>query len=207
MVFITHKSEKRRSAASALLHTLLPARATVLGATMLGATVLGATVLGACSSESGNFGFTIEDVSARWRNDILIVTTKQQLTLSSEAREALVHGVSLTIDMQLEVGGDDKQTTRFEVRYLPLSDHYQVSRPHQQSVRTYPRLRHVLAYLAEVEIAVRPEVLRGHELELRVRSHLNRRKVPAPMRLPVLFSAQWNHDSGWVPLTIQAPNS
>ncbi|MCH8228575.1 MAG: DUF4390 domain-containing protein, partial [Proteobacteria bacterium] len=33
--------------------------------------------------------------------------------------------------------------------------------------------------------------------ELLARTHLDHKKMPPPMRLPMLFSAQWQHDSDW----------
>ncbi len=40
-------------------------------------------------------------------------------------------------------------------------------------------------------------MLPGGEYELLARSYLDRERMPAPMRLPALFSSQWSHASDW----------
>ena len=77
-----------------------------------------------------------------------------------------------------------------------MSSHFQLSLP-DGSVKTFPRLRHVLAELSGMAIAVRTGPLPAGAYELLVRTQLDRRKMPPPMKLPVLMSAEWRHDSNW----------
>jgi hypothetical protein len=164
--------------------------------------------LSGCTQASNDFGFAIDDVEASWRGGHLVVSTRQLLRLSGEAREALVNGVPLTIDLMMVIKDPvsnenlKTHTASFEVRYLPLSDHYQLSGNGLSAtvgddIRTYPRLRHVLAELNDIDINIDTGSLAPGEYPLLTRTRLNLRKVPAPMRLPVLFSGDWNHDSNW----------
>ena len=85
----------------------------------------------------------------------------------------------------------------YEIRYLPMSEHYQLSLPSGSEVRTFPRLRHLLSELSTVKLSFSTGVLPAGDYELLARTRLDRQKMPPPMRLPVLFSSQWRHDSDW----------
>ena len=169
----------------------------------LGALCLGALALPGCSPEQTDFGFSIERIEASASPDALNVVIHQQLTLSTEAKDALDHGVPLVIRTELELqlagsSGNISQASReFEIRYLPLSNRYQLIARQPSSVHTYPRLRHVLAELGTVSFTLMPGLLPPGEYQLRARSLLDKRNMPPPMRLPAWFSAQWKLDSGW----------
>jgi hypothetical protein len=166
--------------------------------------------LGGCSGPSGGGQFDIDHVAARWANGRLEVTCDQRLKLSAEARDALQHGVPLTIKVELilrdiatrtRVGAT---TRRYEIRYLPLSEHYRVSGIGARDVATFPRLRHALAELSRLELSLDTGALPAGDYEVLVRSQLDRRLMPPPMRLPALFDSAWKHASTWTswPLTI-----
>lgn len=168
-------------------------------------------VLAACDSRPEGGQFEINKVIAHWSNGHMDVRFEQQLSLSPEAREALVHGVPLTVGVEL-VLRDARTQTRvkkknldYEIRYLPLSEHYQLSGPADGNVQTFPRLRHVLAELGSLQLSFETGALPRGEYELLARSFLDKQKMPPPMRLPVLFSPRWNHESTWTswPLDIE----
>ncbi|MSQ99013.1 MAG: DUF4390 domain-containing protein, partial [Xanthomonadales bacterium] len=169
----------------------------------LGALCLGALALPGCSSEQTDFGFSIERIEASASPAALNVVIHQQLTLSTEAKDALDHGVPLAIRTELELqragsSGNISQASReFEIRYLPLSNRYQLVTRQPSSVHTYPRLRHVLAELGSVSFTLTHGLLPPGNYQLRARSLLDKQNMPPPMRLPAWFSAQWKLDSGW----------
>ena len=160
-------------------------------------------MLAACSQDERAFGFNIERVESARATGALNVVVHQKLTLSREAREALNHGVPLSFrtELALRPAGsrrDVQQRHRdFEIRYLPLSDRYQLTTEQPRSVQTFPRLRHVLAELSSVSFILAVQPMPEVQFELRARCLLDRHRIPPPMRLPVLFSSQWQHDSGW----------
>ena len=164
-----------------------------------------------CARDAAGNRFELQQVNASWSNGQLKATLRQNLTLSAEARDALVHGVPLTIQMELIIRNTGDQTRvdnsleRYEIRYLPLSDHYQLSLPGGTDVRTFPRLRHLLSELSTVSLFIKTGALPAGEYELLARTSLDKQKMPPPMRLPVLFSSAWKHDSDWSswPLDIQ----
>ncbi len=160
-------------------------------------------LLAACGEPSESGRFELSDVEARWSNGRMEVRFEQDLELSPEARNALAHGVPLTLGVEL-VLRDARTQTRvkknqsfFEIRYLPLSEHYQLSGPDEENLRTFPRLRHALADLGSIELGFETGALPSGEYELLARSFLDKQKMPPPMRLPVMFSPRWKHESAW----------
>jgi Domain of unknown function (DUF4390) len=184
MAFITRSCAKRPDARRGLTGLLL-------------------LLLTGCSPDEAEFGFTIEQLETRYSGDALHIVVHQKLMLSEEAKQALNHGVPLVFQTQATVRAAgsrrDLETASkvFEIRYLPLSNRYQLSSSQPLQVRTFPRLRHALAGLATVDFTFPGMPLPESSLQMRVRSQLEKRHMPPPMRLPVWFSAQWRHDSGW----------
>jgi len=160
-------------------------------------------MMAGCTRQADDRYFELGQVDANWSNGQLKVTVHQELKLSSEAREALVHGVPLTLQLELLVRhtGSRKQiaknTYSYEIRYLPLISHYQLTQPGAVEIRTFPRLRYLLAELSTVKLSFSAGDPPQGNYELMARTYLDQKKMPPPMRLPMLFSAQWQHDSDW----------
>ncbi len=168
-------------------------------------------VLAGCQSAADDSRFVIERVDTQWTNGQVYVNSEQKLALSNEAREALIHGVPLTLELELllrntgsqvRVGSD---TRLYEIRYLPMSEHYQLVQAGSAGIKTFPRLRHVLAELSRIRLSFETGVLPAGNYELLARISLDQRTMPPPMRLPMLLSSSWHHDSSWSswPLEIQ----
>lgn len=159
--------------------------------------------LGACSPNQPQGSFEVLQVDAHWNNGRLVMRFQQQLKLSPEARNALDHSVPLTVALDLilrDASSRVRISSRqfsYEIRYLPLSERYQVSGPDGQNVTSYPRLRHALAKLAELDVSMETGAIPVGEYELLARTRLDRNAMPPPMRLPSLLSAKWKHDSDW----------
>lgn len=173
--------------------------------------LLATTALAACAGGDQGGRFEISDVQTHWSNGRLSVRFRQDLSLSGEARNALAHGVPLTVGVELVLRDSGNRTrvhrneSRYEIRYLPLSERYQLSDPVTQSIQTFPRLRHALSELGSLQITFETGALPGGEYELLARSFLDKRRMPPPMRLPALFSPRWQHESHWTtwPLNIE----
>lgn len=160
-------------------------------------------LLTACGEAPENGRFEIAHIEPRWTNGSLEVRLEQRLELSREARNALIHGVPLTMAVDLILRDSDARTRvssglwSYEIRYLPLSQHYQVAELDGETVRTFPRLRHALAALARLDLDLDTGALPAGDYELLARSRLDRNRMPPPMRLPALFSGSWKHESTW----------
>lgn len=168
-------------------------------------------VLASCGGQAQGGRFEVNSVDASWSNGRMEINFEQALSLSPEARNALEHGVPLTLAVELVLRDAKTQTrvkkerAQYEIRYLPLSERYQLSRPQSDEHQTFPRLRHALAELGSLELEVETGALPRGEYELLARSFLDKQEMPPPMRLPVLFSPNWNHESEWTswPLNIE----
>ena len=138
------------------------------------------------------------------------VVVHQTIDLSDEAQSALTHGVPLFIRTELALRPRESRRDfahlerEFEIRYLPLSNLYQVTTSQPHVVKTFPRLRHVLAEMRTVDFGLDAAILPANDLELRARSSLNKRRMPPPMRLPAWFSAEWRHDTGWTSWPVES---
>jgi hypothetical protein len=169
-----------------------------------GALALALTLaLGGCSRSDTDGQFEIYRLESHWGNGRLETTCEQRLQLSAEARRALEHGVPLTIEVELilrEMPGRKRvsgATRRYEIRYLPLSEHYRVSGIGTHDVATFPRLRHALAELSRLDFSLAVGALPTGDYEVLARSRLDHGQMPPPMRLPALFDPDWRHVSEW----------
>lgn len=162
-----------------------------------------ALVLTGCVESGGEYGFQIRKVEVGTANRKLNTRFDQRLSISDEAREALVHGVPLTIQVQVELRDASSLTLlyddnrRFEIRYLPMLEDYQLRYLDGGSDQNFPRLRHALGALTRLDLSFDTGPLSPGSYELRARTHVDLARLPAPMRLPARFSPQWQHDSKW----------
>ena len=161
-------------------------------------------LLAACGQRNPvDYGFSISHVSISRAYQSLNVHLQQSLVLSEQARSALNHGVTLTVVLEMELSNDNNMTvvrrdaTRFQFRYLPLSERYQLADEKKAEFTTYSRLRHLLASIDNLQVQLPTGPLPSGSYKLRTRLRLDESRLPAPMRLPAWFSAQWNHDSDW----------
>jgi hypothetical protein len=161
-------------------------------------------LVAACDQQNTvDYGFAIKNVSVNRAYQSLNVRLQQELELSQQAREALEHGVTLTVTLEMELRNDNKMivvrrdTRRFQLRYLPLSERYQLTDEETEELRTFSRLRHMLAAIDDINVQLSTGPLPPGGYELRTRIRLDESRLPAPMQLPAWFSSQWQHDSEW----------
>lgn len=153
--------------------------------------------------ETQDYAFAIIDVSVRPAYQSLDVRLQQELELSSQAREALEHGVTLTIRLEMELRNENdlivthREARRFQLRYLPLSERYQLTEEETGELKAFSRLRHMLAAMDDSNVQLSTGPLPPGSYELRTRISLDESRLPTPMQLPSWFSSQWQHDSEW----------
>ena len=160
--------------------------------------------LAGCGEKSAvDYGFSIKNVSISRAYQSLNVHLQQDLQLSQQAREAMEHGVTLSILLELELHNDNnmmvvhRENRRFQLRYLPLSERYQLLEEETDELQAFSRLRHLLAAIAKLNVQLSTGPLLPGSYELRTRISLDESRLPTPMQLPALFSSQWQHDSEW----------
>lgn len=156
-----------------------------------------------CRGEDVDFGFRIDNINLYPGPRALNVGFAQQLEFSWESRNALQHGVPLVISVSMEIRDSESLTLLateqqlYEIRYLPLSQRYELLDASSKAVRNFPRLRHVVNALSSLNLRFDTGPLAPGDYEFRARVRLEQSRLPAPMQLPILISGKWRHDSDW----------
>ena len=163
-----------------------------------------AVLLAGCGQQSNvDYGFAIDKVTVSRAYQALSINLQQTLILSQQAREALEHGVTLTIMLEMELRNNNnmivmrRDIRRFQLSYLPLSERYQLLVEETDELESFSRLRHMLAEIDVLNVQLGTGPLPSGNYELRTRISLDESLLPAPMQLPAWFSSQWQHDSEW----------
>lgn len=157
----------------------------------------------ACAPSQDDFGFRIDELELKPGRQQIAVRLDQQVRFSEAARRALRNGVTLTLLVDVEVRDARNlnlladRRERFEVRYLPLSERYQLTGGTPAIQQTYPRLRHVNAELSRLRLILPTGPLAPGPYELRARMRLDRTSLPTPLQLPAVLSPDWAHDTRW----------
>jgi hypothetical protein len=160
-------------------------------------------ITGCDRKDALDYGFFITNVSVSRVYQALNVRLQQDLQLSQQAREALEHGVTLSIKLELELHNENnmvvvpRDARYFQIRFLPLSERYQLTEEKTGDSQAFSRLRHLLAEIDQLDVRLRTGPLPPGNYEMRVRISLDESRLPTPMQLPVRFSSRWQHDSEW----------
>ena len=158
---------------------------------------------GCSRNDAVDYGFVIHKVSVSRVYQALDVYLQQDLQLSQHAREALEHGVILYIKLEMELHNDNsmvvipRDARYFQMRFLPLSERYQLTDEKTGEFEVFSRLRHLLAAIDRLDIRLRTGPLPPGDYKMRVRISLDKSRLPTPMQLPARFSSGWRHDSEW----------
>lgn len=165
--------------------------------------------LAACTpGPDAGWGITL-DPEPVWVEGRLHVDTPIGLELSPAAVEALEHGVALVLVTATRVsrrtGPVDRlqqaREYRMELKYLPLSRHWQLRDLESGGVQNFPRRWMLHRALAEevrrFDTGLERARLDAGSWHVRVRVHLDRNALPAPMHLPAWLSPEWRIASGW----------
>lgn len=116
--------------------------------------------------------------------------------LSGPMRDALEHGIPLTLQIDVEAGHWPNSAAsaerRIELRYFPLSRRYQLRELDNGDLRSFAASAYLLAALGALRIelpgafATLPATT-----PLRVAARLDPAALPGALRLPALFEPAW----------------
>jgi len=153
--------------------------------------------------------FEVRSASTEVIDGVHTLDARLQLVLSSEALAALESGVTLTIEMQMQVvrakrffidSVDAELVVRHELEYRPLSQRYIVRNLNSGNQDSFATLYSALNSLGRIQglpviddALLRPK----REYRLRLRARLNTRQYPAPLRLLFFWRGQWQLQSDW----------
>ncbi len=153
--------------------------------------------------------FEVRSASSERRDGVHTLEARLQLVLSSEALAALESGVTLTIELQLQVirirrfmidSVDAELAVRYELEYRPLSQRYIVRNLNSGDQDSFATLYSALNSLGRVQglPVIDHELLQADQsYRLRMRAMLNTQQYPAPLRLLFFWRGQWQLQSEW----------
>ena len=188
---------QRHSAAATLLLTCL-------------AVFVAGTGLGLAQDEVERDGyFEVRSASTAQLEGVHTLDARLQLIQSSEALAALESGVTLTIELQLQVirerrwyvdNVEAELAVRYELEYRPLSQRYIVKNLNSGDQDSFATLYSALNSLGRVQgLPVIDDALLvpDRPYRVRLRAMLNTRQYPATLRLLFFWRGEWQLQSEW----------
>ena len=153
--------------------------------------------------------FEVRSASTQPVDGVHTLDARLQLVLSSEALAALESGVTLTIELQLQVIRtrrfyiDDVEAdlaVRYELQYSPVSQRYIVRNLNSGDQDSFATLYSALNSLGRVQgLPVIDEALLidDRSYRVRLRAMLNTERYPAALRVLFFWRGQWQLQSEW----------
>jgi len=153
--------------------------------------------------------FEVRSASTDVVDDVHTLDARLQLVLSSEALAALESGVTLTIELQLQVirsrrfMPDDVEAelaVSYELGHSPVTQRYIVRNLNSGNQDSFATLYSALNRLGRVQrLPVIDDSLLAADSEYRVRlrAMLNTERYPAALRVLFFWRGQWQLQSEW----------
>ena len=153
--------------------------------------------------------FEVRSAATEVIDGVHTLDARLQLILSSEALAALENGVTLTIELQLQVIRerrfylDDVEAelaVRYELEYSPVSQRYVVRNLNVGDQDSFATLYSALNSLGRVQgLPVIDEAVLSADSDYRVRlrAMLNTERYPAALRVLFFWRGQWQLQSEW----------
>jgi hypothetical protein len=153
--------------------------------------------------------FEVRSASTQPVDGVHTLDARLQLVLSSEALAALESGVTLTIELQLQVIRmrrfylDDVEAelaVRYELQFSPVSQRYIVRNLNSGDQDSFATLYSALNSLGRVQgLPVIDDALLDATAEYRVRlrAMLNTERYPAALRVLFFWRGEWQLQSEW----------
>ena len=153
--------------------------------------------------------FEVRSASTQSVAGVHTLDARLQLVLSSEALAALESGVTLSIELQMQVIRvrrflvDDVEAElaiRYELQYRPLSQRYIVRNLNSGNQDSFATLYSALNNLGRVQglpVIDDALLLPGRPYRLRLRAMLNTQQYPAILRMLFFWRGQWQLQSEW----------
>jgi hypothetical protein len=159
--------------------------------------------------------FDVRSAETRLIAGVHTIDARLQLVLSSEALRALSSGITLTIELQIEVirvrrwyldNLEAELAIRYELEYRPLAQRYIVRNLNSGDQDSFATLYSALNNLGRVqdlpvidEAVLEPD----SDYRIRLRALLQTRQYSAPLRMLFFWRDQWQLESEWSEWTLE----
>ena len=142
-------------------------------------------------------------------NNELRLDAEISYELNSEVREALVNGISLQFQIEVQIVSLQKwlwdktiltKVKTHSLKYHVLSKQYVLENLETGESDSFPDLESVLLQQGRVSalyIAEADYLKKKQSYVVQMRSQLLTNKLPLPLRMKSYFSPKWRLDSGW----------
>ena len=159
--------------------------------------------------------FEVRSAETRLIDGVHTLDARLQLVLSSEALRALSSGITLTIELQIEVirvrrwymdNLEAELAVRFELEYRPLAQRYIVRNLNSGDQDSFATLYSALNSLGRVQnLPIVDDALLEADsaYRIRLRSLLQTRQYSAPLRMLFFWRDQWQLESEWSEWTLE----
>lgn len=153
--------------------------------------------------------FDVRSASLTLLDGVQELDARLQLVLSAEALEALNSGITLSIELQLEVirirrwmpdATTAALTVRYELEYLPLSQRYIVRNINSGNRESFATLYSALNNLGRIQSlpVIDDAILNANKrYRIRLRALLSTRQYSAPFRVLFFWRSEWDLKSDW----------
>ena len=153
--------------------------------------------------------FDVRSASTELVDGVHELDARLQLVLSDEALDALDSGVSLTIELRIELirerrylldSTDAELSFRYELEYRPLSQRYiirNINSGNQDSFATLYSALNNLGRIQKLPIIDDSVLEAGADYRGRLRASLSLQQYPAPLRLIYFWRDEWQLESDW----------
>ncbi len=153
--------------------------------------------------------FKITQLGTRLVEGSYLMDAEIEYRFSDKAIEALENGVSLTLEVHVQLREEGAWVwqadlldvrLRYRIRYQALASLYQVLDLQSKSKQNFATLRAALDALGKIEglPVVRQDQLKpGESYQLSLRSKLDIEQLPLPLRPMAYITPAWNLESEW----------
>jgi hypothetical protein len=153
--------------------------------------------------------FEVRSATTELIEGVHTLDARLQLVLSSEALRALESGVTLTIELQLQVirvrglfpdDAEAELAVRYELQYSPVSQRYIVRNLNAGDQSSFATLYSALNNLGRVQgLPVIDDAVLEPDATYRIRARamLSMRQYPAALRILFFWRGQWQLQSEW----------
>lgn len=164
-------------------------------------------------------GFTVISTKPELDNGSYRLSAELGFELSTEVNEAIQNGIPVTLSIDIEVLRQREylwaesvmlQRHHYRLQYHALSEQYLVKNIKTGEQTFYKVLEDALynlEHIADLPVIDDSELDPRRDYIVRLRTGINIRDLPAPLRFFAYFSPGWNLSSGWFssPLMLNIP--
>ena len=160
-------------------------------------------------------GIHVREARSWLVDDVYQLRARVDYVLSTPVSDALINGLPLVIELQVEVvrnyfGIWDQSvaslTQQYQLQYHALSRQYLLRNLNSTAQRSYPTEQAALDALGDIDtlpLLDRRLLADGVHYDGRVRAQLDIESLPTPLRLVAYFDADWRLTSEWYRWPVQ----